>query len=395
VQDRDAEPSFVVYAPVYENGRRKGAALTGYVSAVYRVRELVDLSLPTLQASALQLELTDGDDTLYGAVRSVPGLGWLETKRTIDVGGRLWVARFAPTHAYVQQHSGWAPWGVLTAGLLFGALFTAFLLILTGRTARVEALVERRTTELGGANERLRRLVTDLERSNSDLEQFAYVASHDLKEPLRMVASYTQLLQKRYGGKLDEQADRYIEHAVTGAMRMHALIDDLLAYARASRGTQRTELVSMGEIVTRATANLDTALTESAGRVLHDALPVIHADPVKMVQVFQNLIGNALKFRSDATPEVRIRVDEDEKEWTVSIEDNGIGIAPEHAERVFRLFQRLHTKEEYEGTGIGLSIAKKIVERHGGRIWIGRSKRQRGSVCFFTLAKPTTVRLAA
>lgn len=231
----------------------------------------------------------------------------------------------------------------------------------------------------------LRQKTADLLRSNRDLEQFAYVASHDLQEPLRMVTSYTQLLARRYQGKLSEEADDFIHFAVDGAIRMQALINALLSYSRVeSRGK---ELVSCdsGPVFRNAMENLKMAVSESGARIEADVFPVVLGDPVQLMQLFQNLLGNALKFRSaDRPPVIRISVGREGDFWRFAFEDNGIGIEPQFFERIFVIFQRLHTKEEYPGTGIGLAMCKRIVERHGGTMGV-ESQPGEGSVFFFTL----------
>ncbi|MDO8541424.1 MAG: PAS domain-containing protein [Opitutaceae bacterium] len=232
--------------------------------------------------------------------------------------------------------------------------------------------------------EQLTKYADELARSNGELEQFAYVASHDLQEPLRAVASCVQLLQKRYEGKLDARADEFISHAVEGTKRMQALITDLLAYSRVGTHPHPFEPVKMGEVVDEALANLTMALQESGAIVHRDALPAITADGSQLVQVFQNLIGNALKFRGEQTPKIRITARAEGAGWVFGVADNGIGIEPQYFERVFRVFQRLHTRARYPGTGIGLAICKKVVERHGGRIWI-ESQPGQGATFFFTL----------
>ena len=241
------------------------------------------------------------------------------------------------------------------------------------------------------AEARLRKEHEELTRSNAELEQFAYVASHDLQEPLRAVASCVQLLKKRYEGRLDARADEFILHAVEGTKRMQALINDLLAYSRVGTHQQPFEPVDCGEIVEEALANLTVAVQESGATVTRDPLPTVMADPTHLTQVFQNLIGNALKFRAEGRkPLIRLTAKNAAGEWTFAVSDNGIGIEPQYFERIFRVFQRLHTRASYPGTGIGLAICKKIVERHGGRIWI-ESQPDQGSTFYFTLPdrKPT------
>ncbi|HEY3470892.1 MAG TPA: ATP-binding protein [Amycolatopsis sp.] len=224
--------------------------------------------------------------------------------------------------------------------------------------------------ELERAHAMLDKRTRELERSNADLEQFAYVASHDLQEPLRKVASFCQLLQRRYQGLLDERGEQYIEYAVDGAKRMQDLINDLLAFSRVGRKPGEHVVTDAGELVDAALANLEVALSLSGGKVDRGELPAVRVEPVLMTAVFQNLIGNALKFRGETPPEVRVTAERDGDDWVFSVSDNGIGIDPEYAERIFALFQRLHTRTAYPGTGIGLAMCRRIVEYHGGRIWL-------------------------
>jgi light-regulated signal transduction histidine kinase (bacteriophytochrome) len=235
------------------------------------------------------------------------------------------------------------------------------------------------------ADGRLRAVAADLARSNAELEHFAYVASHDLQEPLRMVASFTQLLARRYQGKLDEDADEFIGFAVDGARRMQELINDLLTYSRA--GTQPLQLqpVDTSQLVDRVVSDLATAIAEARASVTRDTLPTVLGDATQLRQVFQNLIANGIKFhRPDDTPRVHISATQDHQAWTFGVSDNGIGIEHQYRERIFALFQRLHTRADYPGTGIGLAICKKIVERHGGQICV-ESEPGRGTTFRFTV----------
>ncbi|HYN12542.1 MAG TPA: PAS domain S-box protein, partial [Burkholderiales bacterium] len=242
-------------------------------------------------------------------------------------------------------------------------------------------ITERKRTEAA-----LKEAHEELKRSNSELEQFAYVASHDLQEPLRMVASYTQLVMRRYGDKLDKDAHEFMHYVVDGAARMKQLIEDLLAYSRVGTRHRDFKPIEVEAALKRALANLKAAIEESGAAVTWDPLPTVKGDEVQLPQLFQNLIGNALKFRSAGVPRIHIEVKESPSEWQLTVRDNGIGIEPQYFERIFMLFQRLHTKGDYPGTGIGLAICKKVIERHGGRIWI-ESKLGEGSAFHFTLAK--------
>ena len=242
-------------------------------------------------------------------------------------------------------------------------------------------------TERKKAEAALREAHEELKRSNAELEQFAYVASHDLQEPLRMVSSYTQLLMRRYGDKLDGDAKDFTAFIVDGATRMKQLIEDLLAYSRVGTRDKNFKPVDAESSLKRALTNLRAAIQDSGATVTQDKLPTIPCDEVQLAQLFQNLIGNALKFRKpDVAPAVHVGAAEQGAEWEFTVRDNGIGIEPQYFERIFMVFQRLHDKGEYPGTGIGLAIVKKVVERHGGRIWV-QSQPGAGTTFHFTMPK--------
>lgn len=243
-------------------------------------------------------------------------------------------------------------------------------------------------TELRHAREELLQRTKELSRSNQELEQFAYVASHDLQEPLRMIASYTQLIAQRYRGKLDADADEFIGYAVDGATRMQAIINDLLKLSRVDTHHMAFSRVNAQNALDRALANLRLVIEESGADMVCDPLPELDADVSQLTQLFQNLIANALKFRGSDTPRIQIGAQPLGEEWVFHVRDNGIGIAPEYSEKIFLMFQRLHSKKEYPGTGIGLTICKKIIEHHGGRIWV-ESEQGKGSTFYFSI--PTTL----
>lgn len=282
------------------------------------------------------------------------------------------------------------------SAILLGNSLALILLIFAG-VVTFQEMANRRAAE-----EQVRKLNTDLEkrvaertlelakraeelnRSNIELQQFAYVASHDLQEPLRMVASFTQLLARRYKEKLDDDAREFINYAVDGAMRMQTLITDLLSFSRVGTQGRPFEMTDCDAILDRVLMNLKISIEETGAQITRDVLPQLMADGQQIGQLLQNLIANAIKFRGEHAPNVRITADCDGQAWTICVRDNGIGFSIEHADRIFIIFQRLHTKTEYPGTGIGLSLCKKIVERHGGRIW-AESSLGNGSAFSFTM----------
>ena len=239
-------------------------------------------------------------------------------------------------------------------------------------------------TERKQMEERLQQITSEMQRSNTELEQFAYVISHDLQEPLRMVSSYTQLLAKRYSNKLDADADEFIAYAVDGAKRMQTLLHDLLDYSRVGTRGKPFSLVNCEHIVEQAMANLKIAIEECGASVSYDVLPTIMGDEGQLVRLFQNLIANAIKFRREEAPQVNISAQRRNNTVTFSVKDNGIGIDPQHSQSIFEIFRRLHTREEYQGTGMGLAICKKIVERHGGHISV-QSQPGQGSTFYFSV----------
>ena len=225
-------------------------------------------------------------------------------------------------------------------------------------------------TEWKVAEERLRKTAAELDRSNKELEQFAYIASHDLQEPLRTISGYLELLSSRYEGRIDEKADRYIAYAVEGSQRMSALIRDLLSYSRVNTRGEALESTNSEESLEFALRNLRSAIDQSGASITHDTLPVVKADKTQLIQMFQNLIGNAIKYRSpERRPEIHISAHREDGAWQFDVVDNGIGFEQQYEAKMFLIFQRLHSRGKYPGTGIGLAICKRIADRHGGQIW--------------------------
>lgn len=248
--------------------------------------------------------------------------------------------------------------------------------------SELEHRVALRTAELAERTEQLAERAKDLARSNAELQQFAYVASHDLQEPLRMVASFTQLLAKRYKDKLDDDAREFIHFAVDGATRLQTLITDLLAFSRVGTHAKPLEKTACDAVLDRVLASLKLAIADNGAKITRAPLPTVMADPVQLGQLFQNLLTNGMKFHGEKAPLIHISAEQTRNAWKIRFRDNGIGIPREHAERIFVIFQRLHTKSEYPGTGIGLAICKKIVERHGGAIWIEPTPGGGTTFCF-------------
>jgi light-regulated signal transduction histidine kinase (bacteriophytochrome) len=279
------------------------------------------------------------------------------------------------------------PTELLLAGLFIIILFGIFLLgsaVIHRFDKREMSLVEDQLREIRVVEAQLAERTKDLERSNHDLAQFAYVASHDLRAPVRAMKSFAQILVDDYSGKLDEEADEHLGFIVDGANRLESLINDLLAYSRIDTQGRRFEPVDCSAIFDQVKTDLIMDADHAEAEVTRDALPSLIADGTQMGQLFQNLISNGLKFHGESSPVVHMSAEKNEKEWLFSVRDNGIGIEPEHAERIFAMFQRLHTQEEYPGTGMGSAICKKIVERHGGKIWVN-SEIGAGSTFFFTI----------
>lgn len=348
------------------------------------------------------LEPFDGTSTrvLYDSAGKNDVLNEVAWTFPARLGQDWYFMKFVPTQAYLKEHRPILAWALMALGLLFVGLLGAFLLVESGKTARIAFLVEERTRELNETKEILRRsrdelelrvnertaelkrLNHELERSNAELERFAFVASHDMKEPLRMISSYVQLLKRRYSKVWEPEADEFVDYAVEGTVRLRNLIDDLLTYSRVGVGVPARGRVDLNRLLDEVLDDLRPLLAETNAKVDHAPLPEVVADPVQMRQLFQNLVSNSIRFRREVSPVVWVSAVRHEREWEFCVKDNGIGFEPEYAEKIFTLFQRLHSKDRYPGSGIGLAICKKIVEGSGGKIWADASPGNGASFYF-------------
>ncbi len=386
--------------------------LTRLGPAVKRALEEKELRHQKRQTDA---ELRKSNERLQSLVETTKAIPWefdLETQRFTYVGPRVvsllghpledWHAPgFWDTHVLPEDRGALTNLRSASSSLSTDSEFTCRMLTRNGATVHLHCVVNAPASvsharvlrgfmmdisELRKMQDSLAQQAEDLARSNAELKQFAYAASHDLQEPLRMVAFYTQLLAKRYKGRLDSDADEFIGFALDGATRMSDLIKSLLAFSRVS--TRKPELAPIDSeaIFGESLELLRLAVSESHATVTHDPLPVVTADASQLRQVFQNLVGNAIKFRGERPPSIAVSAREEEAAWHFSVQDDGIGIEPQYFDNIFTIFQRLHTKEEYEGSGVGLAICRRIMEQHKGQIWV-ESQPGAGATFHFTIPK--------
>jgi signal transduction histidine kinase/integral membrane sensor domain MASE1 len=446
VTDPGGAPGVLVVMPVYRHGMQPATVvsrrkyLDGYAVAAVDVAGLVATTVERAQAKNIQLALYDdaasGDYRLLFGEPHWPAEHRLSRSLPLLFAGRPWRLESWASSDVLARGRSWQTFVVLAGGLVLTAMGGVLLLLSVGRTARVEALVTQRTRELQHVNEnltvevvrrqrleaeaskradeltgsnrelqrrdeinrallhnlrqsenRLRATAAQLAASNRELEQFAYVTSHDLKAPLRSIASFAQLLEKRHKSGLDAEALEFLGFIRDGIQNMHTLIEDLLQLSRVDAKRLKPESVSLRQIVDRACKQISADLNASGAQLHVGELPVVEADGNMLVQLFQNLIGNAIKFqKAGHKPEVWIEAREDADAWQVSVRDNGIGIDPRHLEQIFLVFRRLHTSDQYPGTGIGLAICRKVVLLHGGDIW-AESAPGKGTTMRFTLPK--------
>jgi signal transduction histidine kinase/integral membrane sensor domain MASE1 len=409
LQHPERGPGVLMFAPVYRNGvpidtvEQRRQHFLGAVAAVFRPSELIPLARAQQDQLPFNVTMTDVTDPqrplgLYGRLdgERPPGLS---EQTEIGIGGRVWRLEFSLPEEYLRANRPWEVWILLAAGMLFTGLLGMFLLLVVGRDARVAHLVEERTNQLQEANRGLAREAARSDRletesraraeqlaaTNRELEQFAFVVSHDLQAPLRNIQSFIKLLNKRHSGALSGEAIEFMGFIRDAAADMERMITDLLQLSRVNPKRAQMDSVRMGEALSAALVNLRTDLEAKAAQVAHGELPEVRGDARLLTQLFQNLVGNAIKFhRPGHPPRVRIDAALVSGEWKFTVADNGIGISEKDAGRLFQVFKRLHTAEEYPGTGIGLALCKKIVNLHGGRIWL-ESRPGEGSTFYFTL----------
>ena len=414
VQETGKQFGFLVFMPIYEKGlprktmdqRRQN--LNGFALGVFRIGDM--LNIVTSGAGKDHIELEVYDETapieqrrLYASSAKTPddssslsndkepeGTRTFQWTTTLAIADRKWSLRFSPSSEYLATYRPWNARLVLIGGLLFAALLAALLLLLTGHAARVRKLVTARTSELAQANMQLKSHTRELESSNRELQNFAHVASHDLQEPLRKVQMFGDRLRERCSDGLSEQGQDYIARMQSATGRMQTLISDLLAFSRVTSKDHSRKPVDLARVAKHVLADLESRIEQTGGTVDVNDLPTIHADPTQMRQLLQNLIGNALKFHRPGTPPiVKVRGSilngqdgngakhtDGQAIYELTVEDNGIGFEEKYRDRIFTIFQRLHGRSEYEGTGVGLAVCRKIAERHGGDISVNSTPGQ-------------------
>jgi signal transduction histidine kinase/integral membrane sensor domain MASE1 len=389
LQDERPQASTILYLPLYAAYDDDRPSLA---SAVLRIEPLLEVAFDGLRDSGMHVRVSDDSagsmapPILMGATAPT-GPRAVAAERTvrIRVADRSWNAQFVLPSNYLVAHRSWLAWGMLAVGLSLAALLGMLLLVLLARQARIEEAVTQRTTELHQAQQRLVGYAAGLERSNKELAQFASVASHDLQAPVRGVISFVRLLRERYSGRtLEGKGEEFLRLIEQSAVHMKALIDGLLALSRVGHDEGEAAPVDCNDVLMEVEAQLAAMVQERDALITHDRLPTVLGSRIEIFQVLQNLVSNGLKFQPGHAPRIHVSAAREGASWRLSVRDHGIGIAPRHQERIFRIFQRLHGSETYEGTGIGLAICEKIVSGHGGRIWV-ESTPGHGATFHFTL----------
>ena len=389
VQEEASQFGFLVFSAVYKGGQGP-EFLHGFVLAVYRIDDMIKKSLSYLSDQPLLIRIEDraldnSGDLLFGPLEAPFPAAGLSYEADIAVANRMWTVRCIATPELVAAFKSTQSWFLLVAALCFTAAAAGFVGVSRNRETHVAELVIARTRELSDSMQVAEENAVRLSEANQELEQFAYAASHDLQEPLRTLISFSSFLRDDVGDNLSPEAATDLEHITSAARRMQRLIKDLLALSRASRSALQMTEVPLDECLRDSLDALRERLSETGAKVELLALPVMAADRRLLTQLFQNLLSNAMKFqRDEATPEITVAARQQDSMWLVEVKDNGIGIESDYVDQIFAPFKRLHGMAEFEGSGVGLAICKRAVERHGGRIWV-ESSRDNGSCFQFTL----------
>ena len=386
VQDAQKTPGFLFYAPFYDaiSYKTKDERSKNFIGLVYAPFIFKNLMRGTLESDKrlVGIKISDDDTVLFDenheGVENFDPNPLFKKKVTVNMYGRNWNFEIWSKLSFKAANTNNKPWMILIGGLIIDAFLLGLFIFL--------ARANRNAIDFAGRmTEGYQIQAEHLTRSNEELERFAYVASHDLQEPLRMVVNFTKLLEQKYGKKLDDQALEYIAFASDGAIRMQELIDDLLEYSRLDEEASRTEPTDLNDTMEIIRQNLQESIEHSGAQITTQNLPVVLANPIRIMRVLQNLVGNALKYqKADNTPKIHISAEEKDGAWLISVKDNGIGMKQEYCDKIFEPFKRLHGKEEYMGTGMGLAICRKIIEFKDGKIW-AESELDKGSTFYFTL----------
>lgn len=395
-----AEKEKISYFAKKDNVRSHCQGLIGYLVTFFQIDKLVQNAKILPYQKNIGLNIYDssinGETLIYSSVHE-PVSHVLAWDNVINVAGRKWHLQLMPTENYLNNLRGWEEWAVPLCSVLLMGLLGSLLLIVTGRATMIETVVALRTTELKISNQNLIREIAEREAieeelafhvkelasTNAELEQFAYIASHDMQEPLRMIVSYLHLLEQQYKQDLDVNAQQFITYATDSAIRLQELIRNLLNYSYLGKKNYLLTAVDSEQILEQVLQNLSVAIKDSGAIITHDPLPIVMAESSQLLQLFQNLIGNAIKFNQNSPILIHINAQKKKGSWVFSIQDNGIGIDPENFSRIFVLFQQLHN-DNFPGSGIGLAVCKKIIEHLGGKIWVA-SKLEKGSIFYFSL----------